>query len=64
MEYLLLIMAVALLGLAYSNGVKYRKLKNSGKIPGIITARRNITLYILLGLTSFFVYIFIITEIV
>jgi len=64
MQYLLLILAVALLGLAYLNSVKYRKLKNSGKIPRITTARRNIKLYLLLGLTTFFAYIFIIAEIV
>ena len=64
MEYLLLLTAVALLGLAYSNHIKYRKLKNSGKIPRILSARRNITLYLVLGLTSFFAYIFVIIEMV
>ena len=64
MEYLLLILAVALLALAYSNVVKYRKLKNSGKIPRILTARRNITLYLILGLTSIFAYLFMLAEVV
>jgi len=64
MEYLLLMLAVALLGLAYSNRIKYRKLKNSGKIPRILSARRNVTLYLVLGLTSFFAYIFMVAEMV
>jgi len=59
MEYLLLILATALLLCAYSNGVKYRKLKNSGKIPRILTARRNVTVYLILALTTIFAYIFI-----
>jgi hypothetical protein len=64
MEYLLLILAVCLLALAYLNNIKYHKLKNSGKIPRIITARRNFTLYLVLGLTSIFAYIFMLMEIV
>jgi hypothetical protein len=64
MEYLLLILAFALLALAYLNFVKYHKLKNSGKIPRILTARRNITLYLVLGLTSIFAYLFMLVEIV
>ncbi len=64
MQYLVLILAIALLGLAWLNSVKYRKLKNSGKIPRITTARRNIKLYLLLGLTMIFAYIFMIVEIV
>jgi hypothetical protein len=64
MEYLLPILSIALLWLAYSNGVKYRKLKNSGKIPRILAARRNITLYLVLGLTSIFAYIFMLAEMV
>ena len=64
MQYLLLILAVALLWLAWLNSVKYRKLKNSGKIPRIASTRRNIKLYLLLSLTMFFAYIFIVTEVV
>ena len=64
MEYLLLMLAVALLGLAWFNRIKYRKLKHSGKIPNIINARRNINLYLVLGLTSFFAYIFMIAEMI
>jgi hypothetical protein len=64
MQYLLLILAVALLWLAWLNSIKYRKLKNSGKIPRITSTRRNIKLYLLLSLTMFFAYIFIVTEIV
>jgi hypothetical protein len=59
MEYLLLILATALLLCAYANGIKYRKLKNSGKIPRILTARRNITVYLILALTTISAYIFI-----
>jgi hypothetical protein len=64
MEYLLLILSIGLLMLAYLNFVKYRKLKNSGKIPRILTARRNITLYLVLSLTSFVAYIFMLVEMV
>jgi len=59
MEYVFLISAIALFALAYSNNIKYHKLKNSGKIPYIIKAQRYSTLYLVLGLTSAFAFIFI-----
>jgi hypothetical protein len=64
MEYILLMLAITLLALAYSNSVKYRRLKHGGEIPNILTARRNVTLYFVLGLTSIFAYIFMIVEMV
>jgi len=64
MQYLLLILALSLLVLAWLNSVKYHKLKNTGKIPHIISARRNVTLYLVLGLTLFFAYIFVAAVVV
>jgi len=62
MQYFLLILAVTSLILAYINNVKYRKLKSGGKIPNIMSARRKVTLYLLLSVTSFIAYIFMLVE--
>ena len=57
-------LAATSLALAYFNYLKFRKLKNSGKIPYIISAHRNIALYVVLSVTSCLAYIFMLAEMV
>lgn len=51
MKYLFLLLPFSLLILSWFNNLKYNKMKNTGKIPVIIAARRNTTLFLLLALT-------------
>ena len=62
MEYLLLIAAVPLFFLSYRNRVRYNKLKYTGKIPDIEIAKRNTTVFSVMGVLSIFVFIIIITK--
>jgi len=64
MQYLLLVLAIVSLALAYSNNVKYRKLKGGGKIPSIMVAHRKAALYLLLSVALFVGYIFMVVEMV
>jgi len=52
MEYLLLTIPLILFAVAYHNRKKYNNLKGSGRIPDIISANRNTTIFFLLGLVS------------
>ena len=56
MKYLFLLLPIALLILSWFYNVKYNKMKNTGKIPVIVAARRNTTLFLLLALTVTFAF--------
>jgi len=54
MEYLLLPAAIVGFLLSYRSFMTYKKFQHSGKIPKIVSARRNKTLFLLLGVFCVF----------
>lgn len=56
MEYLLLLAAFVGFVLSYRSFMTYKKFQYSGKIPQIVSARRNKTLFLLLGLVCIFTF--------
>jgi hypothetical protein len=60
MEYLLLLLPISLFGVSYFYKVKYNRFKDTGKVPVILTAKMNTTVYFLLGLAMFCVVFFVI----
>ena len=59
MDYLLLLAAIALFYLSYSNYAKFNKFKDTGKIPVLIAAKQNTNLYLILGLFSIAAFLII-----
>jgi len=55
MIYLLLLIPVCLSVISYRYKLKYQKYKNSGKVPVILEARANTTVFFLLALASVFI---------
>jgi len=51
MKYLFLLLPFSLLNLSLFYSIRYNKVKDTGKIPVIIAARRNTTLFLVLALT-------------
>jgi len=62
MEYFLLLAAIGLFFLSYKNYATYNKLKYSGKIAVLISTRQNTNLYLVLGLFSLAVFVFVILQ--
>jgi hypothetical protein len=60
MEYLLLFAAIPLFTLSYRSNLRYKKLKYTGKIPAIQAAKRNTTLFSVMGVVSIIIFIFIV----
>ncbi len=59
MEYLLILTAVVAFALSYRNFMNYKKFYDSGRIPEIITAKRNTTVFLLLALFSICTFIIV-----
>jgi uncharacterized membrane-anchored protein len=57
MSYLFLLLPVSLLMVSYFYKTKADKLQNTGKIPNIIAAQRNKTIFLVLALTMIFAFI-------
>jgi len=57
MNYLILLPAAGFLGLSYFYHNKYKKLQNTGKIPVLVTARRNTNIFLVLGLSVAILFI-------
>jgi hypothetical protein len=55
MNYLFLLLPFSFFVLSFIYRLKYNKVKNSGAIPVIVSARRNTELFLVLGLTLAFV---------
>lgn len=56
MKYLFLLLPFSLLMLSWFYHNKYNRMKNTGKIPVIVAAKRNTTLCLVLALTLTFVF--------
>lgn len=56
MKFLFLLLPFSFLGLSLFNSIRYKKLINTGKIPHIIAAQRNKTLFLVLALTITYVF--------
>ncbi|MGN6181614.1 MAG: hypothetical protein ACTHNW_20700 [Mucilaginibacter sp.] len=56
MKYLFLLLPFSLLMLSGFYYAKYNRIKDTGKIPVIVAAKRNTTLCLLLALTIVFMF--------
>lgn len=56
MKYMFLLLPVSLLFLSAFYHARYKRMKDTGKIPVIIAAKRNTTVCLLLALTITFVF--------
>lgn len=63
MEYLFLLIPLSLLLISYLYWLRYNKFKNTGRVPDILSAKRNIVLFFVLALTSAFAYFIVIAEV-
>lgn len=59
MNYVLIFLSVLLLVLSFRYRLRFAKIKDSGKIPDIIQAKRNTALYFVLAVVAVFVFIFV-----
>jgi len=57
MNYLILIPAAGFLAISYFYHEKYKKLQNTGKIPVLVTARRNTNIFLVLALSVTILFI-------